>query len=45
MRMIYEPRSVAGERQLVCFFADHRSTVYAVLEQLLASGMVEELRD
>ena len=27
-----------------CFYANHRSTVYAVLEQLLASGMVEELR-
>jgi mRNA-degrading endonuclease RelE of RelBE toxin-antitoxin system len=45
MRVIYEPRSMAGERQLVCFFADHRSTVYAVLEQLLVSGMVEELKD
>ena len=45
VRVIYEPRSVAGERQLVCFFADHRSTVYAVLEQLLVSGMVEELKD
>ena len=45
LRVIYEPRSVAGERQLICFFADHRSTVYAVLEQLLVSGMVEELRD
>jgi len=45
IRVIYEPRSVGGERQLVCFFADHRSTVYAVLEQLLVSGMVEELRD
>jgi mRNA-degrading endonuclease RelE of RelBE toxin-antitoxin system len=44
MRVIYEPRSVAGERQLVCFFADHRSTVYAVLKQLLVSGVVEELR-
>jgi len=45
MRVVYEPRSVAGERQLVCFFADHRSTVYAVLEQLLVSGLVEELKE
>ena len=45
MRVTYEPRSVAGERHLVCFFADHRSTVYAVLEQLLASSLVEELKD
>ena len=45
MRVIYEPCSVAGERQLVCFFADHRSTVCAVLAQLLVSGMVEELKE
>jgi mRNA-degrading endonuclease RelE of RelBE toxin-antitoxin system len=45
MRVIYEPCSVARERQLVCFFADHRPTVYAVLEQLLVSGLVEELKD
>ena len=44
LRVIYEPRSVAGQRQLVCFFADHRATVYAVLEQLLASGLVAELK-
>jgi len=34
---------VAGERQLICFYAGHRATVYAVLEQLLASGIVQEL--
>jgi mRNA-degrading endonuclease RelE of RelBE toxin-antitoxin system len=45
MRVIYEPRAVAGERQLVCFFADHRPTVYAVLEELLVSGLVEELKE
>ena len=45
MRVIYEPCSVAGERQLVCFFADHRSTIYAVLGQLLVSGLVEELKE
>ena len=44
LRVIYEPRSVAGERQLLCFFADHRATVYAVLEQLLASGLMAELK-
>jgi Fe2+ or Zn2+ uptake regulation protein len=37
-------RVIVGQRQLVCFFADHRATVYAVLEQLLASGVVAELR-
>lgn len=45
MRVIYDQRSVAGERHLVCFFAGYRATVYSVLEQLLASGLVAELRD
>lgn len=44
LRVIYEPRTVAGQRQLVCFFADYRATVYAVLEQLLVSDLVAELR-
>jgi len=44
MRVIYDQRAVKGERRLVCFFADHRATVYVVLEQLLASGLVDELR-
>jgi mRNA-degrading endonuclease RelE of RelBE toxin-antitoxin system len=44
MRVIYDQRAVKGERQLVCFFAEHRATVYAVLEQLLASGFIEEFR-
>jgi hypothetical protein len=42
--MLKCPHECPGN-QLICFFADHRSTVYAVLEQLLASGMAEELRD
>ena len=45
MRVIYDQRSTKGERRLVCFFADHRATVYAVLEQLLASGLIAELRE
>ncbi len=44
MRVVYYPTSVKGQRQLICFFADYRATVYVVLEQLLASGLVEELR-
>ena len=44
MRVIYAQRAVKGERRLVCFFAEHRATVYAVLEQLLASGLIEELK-
>jgi mRNA-degrading endonuclease RelE of RelBE toxin-antitoxin system len=45
MRVVYDQRARKGERCLVCFFADHRATVYAVLEQLLASSMVAELQD
>ncbi|MGD0813319.1 MAG: hypothetical protein ABSA83_06925 [Verrucomicrobiota bacterium] len=45
MRVVYGQRTMKGERRLVCFFADHRATVYAVLEQLLASSMVAELTD
>jgi mRNA-degrading endonuclease RelE of RelBE toxin-antitoxin system len=45
MRVIYDQRAVKGERRLVCFFADYRATVYAVLEQLLASGLIAELRE
>ena len=45
MRVIYAQRAVKGKRNLLCFFADYRATVYAVLEQLLISGLVAELRD
>lgn len=44
MRVVFDQKSAAGERRLICFFAEHRATVYSVLEQLLASGLVEELR-
>ncbi len=33
MKVIYDQRAAEGERRLVCFFADHRATVYSVLEQ------------
>jgi mRNA-degrading endonuclease RelE of RelBE toxin-antitoxin system len=45
MRVIYDQRALKGERCVVCFFADHRATVYSVFEQLLASGLVAELKD
>jgi len=45
MRVIYDQRAAPGERCLVCFFAEHRATVYAVLEQLLASGLIAEIVD
>ena len=45
MRVIYDQQSIKRERCLVCFFADYRATVYSVLEQLLASSLITELRD
>jgi len=44
MRVIYDQRASEGERRVVCFYADYRATVYAVLEQLLASGLIAELK-
>jgi hypothetical protein len=45
MRIVFDQKTQAGERVLFCFFANHRATVYAVLEQLLVSGLLEQLRD
>lgn len=45
VRLVYDQRAVRGERRIFFFFAEHRATVYVVLEQLLASGFVRELRD
>jgi mRNA-degrading endonuclease RelE of RelBE toxin-antitoxin system len=43
MRVIFYETTSDGERQLICFFADYRATVYLVLEQLLASDFLEQL--
>ncbi|HEV2331266.1 MAG TPA: hypothetical protein VGY56_20990 [Verrucomicrobiae bacterium] len=45
MRVIFYEASSGGERQLICFFADYRATVYSVLEQLLASEFLDQLRN
>ena len=45
IRVAFYETTSEGERQLVCFFADYRATVYSVLEQLLASGLLEQLQD
>jgi mRNA-degrading endonuclease RelE of RelBE toxin-antitoxin system len=45
IRVVYDQRTMKGERCMVCFFADYRATVYSVLEQLLASGLIAELKD
>jgi mRNA-degrading endonuclease RelE of RelBE toxin-antitoxin system len=44
IRVIFQAKAVGGERVIFCFYANYRSIVYVVLEQLLASGLIEELR-
>jgi mRNA-degrading endonuclease RelE of RelBE toxin-antitoxin system len=44
IRVIFEVKAMGGTRVIFCFYADYRSIVYVVLEQLLASGLIEELR-
>jgi mRNA-degrading endonuclease RelE of RelBE toxin-antitoxin system len=43
IRIVFEEKSVAGERVLVCFFADYRATVYKTLSQLIANNLLGEL--
>ena len=45
IRVVFEEKSVAGERVLVCFFADYRATVYKTLSQLIANNLLGELLD
>jgi hypothetical protein len=44
IRVIFEVKAIGGARVIFCFYADYRSIVYVVLEQLLASGLIEELK-
>jgi mRNA-degrading endonuclease RelE of RelBE toxin-antitoxin system len=44
IRVVFEVKALGGARVIFCFYADYRSIVYMVLEQLLASGLIEELR-
>jgi mRNA-degrading endonuclease RelE of RelBE toxin-antitoxin system len=45
LRFVYDQRAVRGERRSLCFFAEYRATIHAVLEHLLASGLVQELEE
>ena len=44
IRVVFEVKAIGGTRVIFCFYADYRSIVYMVLEQLLASGLIEELK-
>jgi mRNA interferase RelE/StbE len=45
MRVIFDEKSERGQRIILCFFADYRATVYSILEQLLASEFLDQLRN
>jgi mRNA-degrading endonuclease RelE of RelBE toxin-antitoxin system len=45
IRVIYEERAVRGERQVCCFYADYRASVYDVFEQLLAAEVIERFAE
>ena len=45
IRIVFEEQFIRGERLRVCFFADYRATVYKVIEQIIASGLIDELKN
>lgn len=44
VRVVYEIRAVKGERVVFCFYANYRPVIYSILEQLLASGFLKEIK-
>lgn len=45
MRVIFDEKFQRGERVRFCFFADYRPTVYIMLEQLIASELLDHLKN
>jgi mRNA-degrading endonuclease RelE of RelBE toxin-antitoxin system len=45
IRIIFEEQFIRGERLRVCFFADYRATIYKVVEQIIADGFIDELKN
>jgi mRNA-degrading endonuclease RelE of RelBE toxin-antitoxin system len=45
IRVIYQERTVSGERQICCFYADYRASVYDVFEQLLTADLLEQFSE
>jgi mRNA-degrading endonuclease RelE of RelBE toxin-antitoxin system len=42
IRVIYQEGAVGSQRQILCFYADYRASVYEVFEQLLAADVLEQ---
>ena len=45
IRVIYQERAVGGERQICCIYADYRTSVYDVFEQLLTADLLEQFSE
>lgn len=43
IRVVFEEKTMAGERVLVCFFTGYRATVYKTLSLLIANNLLGEL--
>jgi mRNA-degrading endonuclease RelE of RelBE toxin-antitoxin system len=44
MRIIFKAEAIRGERVIFCVYVNFRPVVYELFEQLLASGLIEELK-
>lgn len=44
IRVIFKVETVRGERVIFCVYANFRPVVYELFGQLLASGLIEELK-
>ena len=44
MRVIFKAGTVRGERVIFCVYVNFRPVIYELFEQLLASGLIEELK-
>lgn len=44
MRVIFKTETVRGERVIFCVYANYRPVVYELFGQLLAAGLIEELK-
>jgi len=43
LRLVFKVESVRGERVIFCVYVNFRPVIYELFEQLLASGLIEEL--
>ncbi len=45
IRVIFKAEAVKGERVVFCVFANYRNVVYELFQQLIVSGLVEQIKN